>query len=444
MSKLFILIPFALILSSQNAFAIATCDTALQNFKQKGHAAKEKNAGAKASVVAPTSAASAAAESNMRQDANALQSVSTFGVFVDQATRKEVYGLYEMCTSTCQETAATTTDEATRAAANFNLKDCEASYKVLNTELKLSMIGLGETAIKAAKVAAVVGGAALVLNAMKGSDSGGEAGAPTGAGAGSGAGESGGEAPIPRNADGTVNCQRVADPYNHSDCDSIYVEHCDKEPKGTGCEQFSERYCGLENKDSLKIPKGDTTDVAANQFGEFCKTQMGLRYCEKGGREQCPTCAQLKTRYSPACASNPAACMSPVSREVMIQAQTSCPTDPKFSDPEIVRMIQDPSMEYGGSSSETAETASNSAKGGSLIGNSGAGVASGSSDNKDSGLGATGSAGKSNTKVASTEIKPAHSVSLLQSQNQSVQQLCAENRLNQCGPQAQMRRPSSP
>ncbi len=445
MLKTHLFLGLILYFSSQNALATDACTGALNEFKAKGKIAEAKNAELKSAAAMRESIEAADADSNMLGGAKSLKNVSFFGTQVDQATKEIFAPSYKTCVSVCE--AAYTQggpNEAALKLAYSNLKECHAHNKILHTKLNLSQLALGETAIKAAKVAAVVGGGALLLKAVMGSDSKGGGGGSSGSGSsGAGAGGAAGEGSIPLNSDGTVNCQKVSDPYNHSDCDSIYVEHCDKQPEAKGCDQFSERYCGLKENEETEKESENKTDVAANQLGEFCKTQMGLRYCEKGQRDHCPTCSQLKTRYSPACASDPAVCMSPVSRDAMIQAQTSCPTDPKFSDPEVVKMIQDPGMQYGASSNSTDELANNP-KSGSLIGASGSETKGDVSADKNGSTTDLGSADKSNLKISSTEIKPAHSAGLLVGQNQSIQQLCAENRLNQCGPQAQMRRPSSP
>lgn len=129
-----------------------------------------------------------------------------------------------------------------------------------------------------------------------------------------------------KNEDGTLNCNSTLN-IQEPDCYHTFEANCQYDQSMTGCSKFTNHYCGMTSGSSI-------SSVNAPGFGTtYCQYQVAFRYCKPGGKDDCPSCQELENMKKPECMANPALCAGQNSPEQMEQAKQSCPTDPKFMDP---------------------------------------------------------------------------------------------------------------
>jgi hypothetical protein len=132
-----------------------------------------------------------------------------------------------------------------------------------------------------------------------------------------------------------------------SDCNNQYIQKCKSDPNGAGCFAFSNRYCNIGgNAASAGVANsapltGAMSNLVADKTGEglgsdYCQQVNAQRFCQQGGRGQCPSCMQLA-------GNTPAS-----STAAMNTAAQTCPGDPMFINAGLVNK--------GTSSSGTAVT----------------------------------------------------------------------------------------
>ena len=128
------------------------------------------------------------------------------------------------------------------------------------------------------------------------------------------------------NGNATLNCS-VEGTSKYSDCNSHYVDKCKANMQDTGCEAFTNRYCGSyaapapPADDSLKVlPQNLVVDKQNEGLGtDFCKKAVATKFCAAAGRTQCPTCDPLWPK-------------SPTEAQTA-QARAACPSDPMYANP---------------------------------------------------------------------------------------------------------------
>ncbi len=133
----------------------------------------------------------------------------------------------------------------------------------------------------------------------------------------------------------------------YSDCNGHYITKCETAMNSPTCEPFIARYCGantpaqptMSGNDSLSLSAQSTAAAAAtanlvaDKQGEglgsaFCKKVTAYRFCQMAGRQQCPSCKNQNSAW----ASNNNAGQ-------LADAQKTCPTDPVFLDPAVLKQV---------------------------------------------------------------------------------------------------------
>lgn len=149
---------------------------------------------------------------------------------------------------------------------------------------------------------------------------------------------------------GQLNCSKD-DAYEYMDCNTTLASACAAKINGNSyasdklCQNFSNRFCASTSSSSSAV-----TTVAATANGPakggvgeglsqnpgYCQQVLAFNFCQGSGRGECPSCLQLVANRAPACANNPALCLAQNSPEQLNQAKQTCPTDPVFSNPNMI------------------------------------------------------------------------------------------------------------
>lgn len=127
----------------------------------------------------------------------------------------------------------------------------------------------------------------------------------------------------------TVDCNNLSAAAASASCDTQTVVTCNTvtKIKTSDCQTFSNRYCGL--------------DGSANPVGvgtSYCRAASAYQFCATSGRDTCASCIQVAQWNSPACATNPssncAAQFSPA-QLTALQGTAACGSDPIYADASV-------------------------------------------------------------------------------------------------------------
>lgn len=159
--------------------------------------------------------------------------------------------------------------------------------------------------------------------------------------------------------DGSLDCSK-ADAYQFSDCVPHLQARCNSNMEDQLCANFSNTFCqgagpgagsagppavlpgqppaagpsvpvnggsGVSIQ-AAAVPMPPALQPGAGNGSGFCQMVVEYAYCRVGGRDSCPACLHLQQMKTPACQSNPAACMAQDSPEVIARSAQMCPGDP--------------------------------------------------------------------------------------------------------------------
>lgn len=204
-----------------------------------------------------------------------------------------------------------------------------------------------------------------------------------------------------KSADMPVNCQKDEDAYQKSECKDYFLLQCTGYLSAPGCEDFSPYYCGIsESEETSETSTASTYQQGAGS--DYCQIVIASQYCERSGREACPSCQNLARMSSDACKENPSVCLPQMTAEDKQMAQNTCPTDPIFSDPQFAS---------GGSSDSNSDSVPE-----------GTGPASFSA-----------SASSYSHRGPASEVGRAVGPSVFSQTSEVIKKRCLQGRLNNCG-----------
>lgn len=252
-----------------------------------------------------------------------------------------------------------------------------------------------------------------------------------------------------------IDCNK-SENHMYAKCEDHYINLCQANSDGTGCNDFNNLYCGMSlsvagSGDGVKVNnKLPMVSENAGVGSTYCQYQVSVDYCKDDGTASCPSCRQLEQSKSPVCQDNPSTCLPGWTQVQMEEAKSYCPTDPMF-------MTAGGS---GGSSTSSGETtAETNDDGSSTSGDGSSGVPSGSGTSVADGTGdgqatsdttsldkivntgntTAGSYGSSGTfnpygDLTTSSVGSAFGPSLFANSSEVYNEKCALGLIDNCGP----------